>query len=180
MNINLTLGAIVFLLWSTFSSWYYVCKIKGLCPESTTEVEIPAEVESPDQPILEPVVEEIEETILQPISIIEDQIYFSKNSVDFLDTTYVEEFTSKITSDIEGRAVDISIVGYTCDLGRENYNHQLGLRRAEAMKSFLENRNMGNSTFQISSKGESEAEPGTEERRQKDRKVSITIKSTDQ
>ncbi|SMD33109.1 OmpA family protein [Reichenbachiella faecimaris] len=177
MNINLTLGAIVFLLWSTFSSWYYVCQIKGLCLESTTEVETPIKTEVPTPPVAEPVVEV---PTLPPISLVEDRIYFDKNSTTLLDPAYVEQVTTRIKSAIEGREVDISIVGYTCDLGRQVYNQNLGLRRAEAIQTFLEDRNIGNSKFEISSKGESEATPGTEEQRQKDRKVSITIKSTDQ
>ncbi|MEP2025964.1 MAG: OmpA family protein [Reichenbachiella sp.] len=179
MNINLTLGAVVFLLWSTFSTWYYVCQIKGLCLESTTDVETPMANVAPTQPPAEPAVEVKEEPVLQPILITEDQIYFAKNSTQFLDPTYVESVATNLKSEIEGRTVDISIVGYTCDLGREAYNYQLGLDRAEAIQNFLENRNIENSNFKTSSKGESEASPGTEEQRQKDRKVSITIKSTD-
>lgn len=178
MNINLTLGAIIFLIWSTFSSWYYVCKIKGLCPEATIEIETP--IEEPEKPISEPVVEEMKEPVLQPINISEDKIYFLKNSTNFLDPAYVEDITSSMISEIEGREVSIAIVGYTCNLGREEYNQELGLRRAQFIQTFLEGKNIDNSTIEISSKGESEAQGKTEEQRRKERKVSITIKSTDQ
>lgn len=178
MNINLTLGVIVFLLWSTLSSWYYVCKIKGLCLESTTDVETPIVDNAPEQPISEK--PKKEEPKLKPISISEDQIYFVKNSTNFLDTAYVEGMTAQIKSEIEGREVNISIVGYTCNLGKEEYNQRLGLMRATALQAFFESRNLDQSKFEITSKGESEALGKTEAQRKKDRKVTITIKSTDQ
>lgn len=176
MNINLTLGAIVFLAWSTFSSWYYVCKIKGLCLEPTKEVvAVPVEKTSTPPPPETP-----KEPVVEPINIYEDQILFSKSSTNFIDPAYVESFTSKVKTKIEGRAVEVSIVGYTCDLGSAKYNQALGLRRAESVQTYLESKNIDYSTIKVSSKGESESQPGTEAQRQKVRKVSITIKSTNQ
>lgn len=38
---TLIIGGAVFLVWMLFARWHYVCKIQGLCGETTTEVETP-------------------------------------------------------------------------------------------------------------------------------------------
>lgn len=188
MNINLIFGTLVFLLWSSFSSWYYVCKIKGLClerePIVLNEMEPPVVVEEPDTKVrvasVDTVAVEIAEPRLAPINRTEDKIYFLKNSTEFVDEKYVQSFASGLKSAVEGRQFEVTIVGFTCDLGRENYNLTLGQQRAEAMQAYLKNQNVNPAKFELLSKGESEASADSKADRQKDRKVSITIKSTDQ
>ncbi|MEO9966315.1 MAG: OmpA family protein [Reichenbachiella sp.] len=194
MNLNLTLGALLFILWSSFSSWYYVCKIKGLCLEDVTDpqkevVDIPTKDPEPDpdlkaDPEPEPVVMDTvsQEPVkpLAPIEINEDKIYFKKNSTSFVDEKYVERFSENLKSTIADRSVEISIIGATCDLGSQSYNLELGERRAAAMRQYLENRDIRPSRYEVSSVGESEAVAGTEEIRKSFRRVSITIKSIDQ
>ena len=65
MNQNLTLGALTFLVWSSFSTWYYVCQIKGLCFEeirTSTEVSdakpSPESVTAKESVVVEPKKEE--------------------------------------------------------------------------------------------------------------------------
>jgi len=189
MNTNLSLGIIVFFLWSTFSSWYYVCQIKGLCLESTPldQKQILSVVPTSEEKdsvikaeVVEPIKTEESQPTFLPISISEDNIYFKKNSSNFLNTSYVQSFTEELKAEINNREVEIRIVGFTCDLGRAKYNLKLGQLRAEAMQKYLVSNSINPSKFDIQSKGEEEAVSGTEEERQKNRKVSIIIKSIDQ
>lgn len=178
MNLNFFLGGILFLLWSTFSSWYYVCQIKGLCPE--TEISIPSQTEiavAKDELVTETV--EPEKPAPSPILIEEDKIYFIKNTTQFVEPEKVSLWIEGLVPEVEGRGMAIHIVGHTCDLGSESYNLDLGQRRADAMKVYLQSQ-LNNVQYQTQSKGESEASPGTENQRQLNRKVSITIKSIDQ
>jgi outer membrane protein OmpA-like peptidoglycan-associated protein len=183
MNSNIILGGITFLLWSTVSSWYYVCNIKGLCNEVDQ-----IEVETISPPVVEeqkevkmaelaPVAEE-EPTLVQ-INIKEEKIYFLINSSAFLDQSYMDQFLQDLMPQIKDRTVEIEIVGFTCDLGKASYNLELGLQRAKAVKAYLIKNSITSTKIEVSSKGEIPAVAGTEEERKQNRKVSITIKSID-
>ena len=187
MNSNLTLGSIVFLLWSSLSGWYYVCQIKGLCFEpglSSEKVDesfpvnegIPKTIEAKAADTTS-VVAEV--SVPSVIDITEQKIYFTINSTKFLDQTYVENFTNNLKNEIEGRDVEINIVGFTCDIGKARYNLELGLKRAKAMQAFLNANDIYSSKFEVISLGEIPSKENTDEERQKNRKVTITIKSID-
>ena len=190
INSNQTAGALVFLIWSVFCSWHYACNIKGLCSKSiaTTEV-IPSTlfIESPSEeineiettPTPEPVTEKLAEPVPEPIFIEQDVVYFNLNSSEIANPLEVEDFLQSLKKQIEGRNVAISIVGSTCDLGQASYNQKLGLKRAQAFKDFLESSGVNGSQIDVSSIGEIASVEGTEAEREKNRKVSITIKSLD-
>ena len=76
------------------------------------------------------------------------------------------------------RVVDIDIIGHTDSMGSEEYNEQLSLRRAAAMKSFLVNeRGVDASIIDISGKGESApiADNATAEGRAQNRRVEVNV-----
>lgn len=184
MNSNLTLGILAFLAWSCFSIWYYVCEIKGLCYETALSTEKAEESSSrlatfSETPKPDTAVAVIEKPILQTINITEEKIYFNINSVDFLNPAYVEDFAQNLKAKIEGRDIEINIIGSTCDLGKADYNQKLGLQRAKTMLQFLNNNEITSSKIEVSSQGEISSINGTKEERQKNRKVLVTIKSTD-
>jgi outer membrane protein OmpA-like peptidoglycan-associated protein len=60
--------------------------------------------------------------------------------------------------------VSVTITGNTCDLGEENYNQSLGERRAEAVRSYLIAKGVGEARLGTVSYGESRPDaPNTDE-----------------
>ena len=179
MNLNILLGTITFLVWSTLSSWFYVCNIKGMCNEiptiavTLTPDPVLAPIKAPSKVVSAPV----KEKRLEAIKIVEEDIFFAINSSQFLDSDYVKLFVSDLKEKTEGRTIEISIKGYTCDLGNSKYNLALGLQRAQALQSYLSSQGVNN--IKVSSGGEIASVDGTDEERANHRKVSITIKSID-
>ena len=187
INSNQTTGALVFLVWSVFCSWHYACNIRGLCSRDLATTEIVSSSVAPVSELKEtkskpiedpkPIVEE--KPALEAISIQRDDIYFNLNSSQLVNEAEVTSFIDNLKNQIEGRKVAISIVGSTCDRGRASYNEKLGLKRAEAFKGFLRENGVSGAQIAVSSIGEIASIDGTEAEREKNRKVSITIKSLD-
>ncbi len=185
---NQTAGAIVFLIWSLLCSWHYACHIKGQCARTIATAEIiptslPSPIEAPEpkaeitEEDIEP--EEIVSSTLEPISIVDEEFYFQFDSDQVANSPGVEEFINNLKTQIKGRKVAISIVGSTCDLGRAEYNQKLGLERARAFKDILDLNGVSAEWFDVSSIGEIASVTGTQAEREKNRKVTITIKSLD-
>ncbi|MEL4309045.1 OmpA family protein [Joostella sp. CR20] len=74
-------------------------------------------------------------------------------------------------------SIPITIIGHTCDLGSEAVNMRVGMQRAEAVASRLEENGISRSRMEVISKGESEPlVPNTSnENRMKNRRVSIIV-----
>lgn len=185
MNSNLTLGILAFLIWSGLSTWYYTCEISGLCFETDLSTEQMAESTSAAALVpknIEPdsVVTIEKQPALQAINLTEDKIYFNINSTDFLDRPYVDQFVESLLLQIEDRDVQINIIGSTCDLGKANYNLDLGLKRAKVMQVFLNSKNIELSKIAVDTEGEIPSVDDSKEERQRNRRVSINIKSVDQ
>ena len=188
MNSNILYGIIAFLVWSAFCSWHYTCNIKGLCfgaePSSMEQTIEPITSTSKAQADLAK--PKSDSTIVQqkieipPVNITEDKISFLINSSEFSNPEYANKFILGLKNKIENKHVDIKIEGYTCDLGSELTNQKLGLERATAMKSLLIQNDISGSIIEIVSRGEITSNENTNEERQRNRKVIITIKSTEQ
>ena len=76
------------------------------------------------------------------------------------------------------RVVDIDIVGHTDSSGPEDYNQQLSLRRAEAMKAFLVSQGgIDAAIIDVMGKGESMpvADNATREGRAQNRRVEVNV-----
>ena len=150
---SLIIGFLILLGWSAFSTYVYVCKIKGFCNEPValqTDSLYPIEVISFDT-LTKPAVQKME---IVPDSLF---IYFAFDRSDFESDAktdkYVEE--SNIFLNQNSQAM-ISITGHTDAIGSDEYNQALGYRRAQSMQIYFESMGLPSNKIRIESKGEKE------------------------
>jgi len=184
MNTNLLFGTIAFLLWSVFSTWVYVCQIKGLCLETENTMAVVTVAEEPIKKTVErkPFVDTTKvKPRLLPINIEDGNIFFLINTAEFLDQALADRFVKETLPVLSSRQYSIEIVGYTCDLGSAQYNQKLGLERAKTMQTFLSDVGIKSEKTEIKTGGEIQiiSKNNAENERQSNRKVTITIKSID-
>lgn len=72
---------------------------------------------------------------------------------------------------------DLNITGYTCDIGTEQRNLEIGMKRAQAVADYLQNKGIESNRMHLFSKGESEPlVPNTPaENKTLNRRVSLTL-----
>jgi len=186
MNINVLVGSATFLVWSAFSTWYYVNYIK--------QFDQPAGEEQVAQTMVEKAAEELivaDSTVVDgkvtdsaaeasPASFeISRNFTFHKNTTDLAEPPKWEQFRDSVNAAIEGRDVTVSIIGFTCDLGTEAHNLALGERRAQYLSNSFKTSNTSLTSIVTKSGGETEPlVPNTsEDNRALNRRVTITIKS---
>lgn len=168
-------GILVFFIWSTLSTYIYVCKIKGLCYVS--DIVAIREI----TPIKVVSVDTISKVLLQKQAIIPQTllIYFAFDNSEFISTSesvkYFEETMKYMSQKSEAGLI---ITGHTDAIGTDDYNYALGYRRAKSVQSFFESKGMPPAKITIDSKGEKEPayDNNTIEGRSKNRRTVITIK----
>lgn len=172
MNPNVLLGVTAFIVWSTFSTWYYVTYIKQFPEENVAEIPVPEEPE-PEKETEAPV-DSIQAP--EPINMLE-AFTFKKNSVELTNEEAFEAFKERLQSLDMQRPLTIHLIGYTCDLGTEAHNKQLGQKRADWLMKALSL--PASISIKTTSMGEQNpAVPNdSEANRQLNRKVTISIKS---
>ena len=146
MNQGVIIGVIAFILWGSVSSWWYVCKIKGLCEDTEAVEAVVAEVpeisSEPDETLTEAdtIAEEkaAEVAAPTPVSLNFDGILFSKNSTEPANPDMLNSISSIIRDTLQTQSGSMVITGHTCDLGKEVYNETLGLERAKNIGLLLE------------------------------------------
>jgi outer membrane protein OmpA-like peptidoglycan-associated protein len=182
MNNNVVFGVLTFLLWSAFSTWYYVNYIKVFDPVEISSAAMDTVMKVPAEPMAAETTAKdstmIVEEVLVPIEIARSFV-FHKNTVDLINPANVQQFVDSLSKVINDRKVEATVIGYTCDLGTEQYNLTLGENRAELVAKILEASNIPIPTIETASKGEADPiVPNTsEENRVKNRRVTIVIKS---
>ena len=165
----LTLGA-----WITFSTYIYVCKIKGLCQEQVTNeiMESPPGVVTETDSVPEPLVKE-KATI--PKDLI---VYFEFDKSVFRPdsqlATYILESKAFLDQNLQAR---LSFTGHACAIGTDEYNQALGLRRAQSVKQYFENQGVRVKNCIVESRGEKEPadDNQTASGRAKNRRTVITL-----
>ncbi len=170
----LVIGFITLGAWITFSTYIYVFKIKGLCQEPVSNeivAESPGEVTETDT-VPEPLVKEKE---IIPKDMI---IYFAFDKSEFKPDSQLESYIldSKAFLD-QNLQARLSFTGHTCTIGTDEYNQALGLRRAQSVKQYFENKGMPLKNCIIESKGEKAPvdDNQTASGRAKNRRTVITI-----
>ena len=166
-------GLFVFLIWSAFSSYIYVEKIWQ-------------EPVDPDLTIIEPLIEEeiIEEPSDSLISEIPDlpsdfAVYFNYNESDFMtDNQNDANFEAFLDYLIFVSEAKVEIIGHTDAIGPADYNHRLGLTRANSVILHFQKLGINDPRLILKSEGESNpvADNNTEEGRAKNRRSEIIIK----
>ncbi|HUX52811.1 MAG TPA: OmpA family protein [Williamwhitmania sp.] len=167
----LSIGFIAFACWSAFSTYVYVCKIKGLCNESQTT--IVAGVSQSDSIAALP---DTAKQALQPQDLV---VHFAFDNSEFdaneEASSYFDESTTYMSQD---STVKLSITGYADAIGTDEYNLALGYRRAQTMQRYFEGKGMSADRISIDSKGEKEpiADNNTILGRANNRRAAVTLK----
>lgn len=162
-------GLIAFIIWSLFSTWLFVTRIKPAMEEPVTLQTAPEPaVEVPATPV-SPV-----EQAPKDLTILFE---FDRTSCtpDQQTETGVAEFKTWI--DKHPEAV-IQVTGHTDFVGTQQYNNELGLKRAQSVKNYLVSKGIPEGRITIDSRGEDQpaADNITSAGRSKNRRAEISIK----
>ena len=166
----LIIGFVVFVIWSFFSAWLYVDKIKPAMNEPVAVQPIP-EIQT-----------NVADSIVQPVALVmpnDMMIYFEFDKSEFIPDPQtdnsVAEFTAWLDENPESM---LTITGHTDHIGTAGYNQALGLRRAQTIHKYVESKGVAADKMITGSKGEDQpvADQTTEEGRAKNRRTVITIK----
>lgn len=174
----LFIGILLFLFWSSLSTWYYVCHVNDLCdgPEASQQVSDPETQAQIDSTALtEP--ELAEEIVPPPENLI---IHFAFDRSDFKPLEETSRFLSECKAYLEKEAgAMLDITGHTDAIGTASYNQALGMRRAESVKSFFVGQGIPAEIIESSSLGESSPadDNATTQGRAKNRRTEILIKT---
>ena len=177
----------VLILWIGGSTYWYLCKIKNHCDETSTEIfkksssenivaeQNLSEKKTVNEKTKEKIIEDVKEKILNGYIVYNfpDNSFENKNieaSFDeFADNLkiYLEEYSSE----------KIEIIGHTDDVGNESGNIKLGMKRALFIKKKLEKKDIKEDQMILNSKGKKEpvSSNKTEEGRTKNRRVVIKL-----
>jgi outer membrane protein OmpA-like peptidoglycan-associated protein len=170
----LTAGFLVFACWATFASYFYVCKIKGLCNDNNTMlVSSPAINDSlPAGSLPDTLVVQAD---LIPANLL---IYFAFDKSSFADDSSISGYYDKsIAYMLRNSSAGLHITGHTDAKGSDEYNKALGLRRARSVQDYFKSKGFSPAKITIDSQGENEpVENNTsDEGRAKNRRVDVKI-----
>jgi OOP family OmpA-OmpF porin len=168
MRILIT-GLVVFVIWSLFSTWLFVTRLRPAMQEPVTIQTVPeptAEVAEPPAQPVEPVPKDL-------------TIYFEFDKSRFTPDPQAEASAAEFKAWLEKHPEStIVVTGHTDYIGNQPYNLELGLKRARTVLKYLETKGIPQSRVTIDSKGEDQpaADNTTSEGRAKNRRTEITIK----
>ena len=165
----LIIGFVVFVIWSVFSVWLYVDKIKPALNKPEAVQEIPENQTNIADTLIQP-------TALRPNDLI---IYFEFDDAGFKPDTETDariaEFKTWLDNNSESM---LYITGHTDIIGTREYNNILGLKRAQNVKEYFESKGIEAGKMITESKGEDDpaTDQDTEEGRAMNRRTVLTIK----
>ncbi|MEQ8881856.1 MAG: OmpA family protein [Cyclobacteriaceae bacterium] len=138
MNANLSLGIISFIVWSTFSTWYYVNFIRHFENEpEIAKINSISESQEPISEVLPDNSDSIETVVEEEPLNLSKNVLFRKNTIELLAPQDFSKFYDSLLEQWEGQQILVNIVGHTCDLGADAYNMQLSKKRAEAISKMV-------------------------------------------
>lgn len=171
-------GAIVFLLWSTGSTYVYVCEIKGLCPEEPEQIDQASE----DLPPEETAAMNEAEIEPEPEPVVESPglftLYHNFNQQEFIPNEKFGQYLNQTGAFVrQSENAEISVIGFADNIGSDEYNYSLGLERAAYTKKYMIENGIPEKIISISSKGETSpaATNETEAGRAQNRRTEIQI-----
>lgn len=154
MRIIIT-GFILFVLWSIFSNYWYVCQIRGLCVEDSGMIAVegsPAPQSSTAEPSVQthdasPDGDKFETVYLQ----------FASGSDEILNQEEIYPVALKIARHLEESPEDkIVLEGHTDQNGKADANYLLGLQRAGQLKKYLIEKGIDSLAIHTISQGETQ------------------------
>ena len=165
----LIIGFVVFVIWSVFSVWLYVYKIRPVPDEPVAVQPIP------ETPTIEA------DTVKQQTAVVPENlmIYFEFDDAIFKPDLQTENNIAEFKTWLdENPGSMITITGHTDNIGTAEYNQALGLKRAQSVQKYLESKGIDADKMITDSKGKDQpiADQTTEEGRAKNRRAVITIK----
>ncbi len=163
-------GFIVFVIWSIFSVWLYVEKLKPAMDGPIT-VQSTSEIQTT-----------LADSVIQPEALIPNDmlIYFDFDDASFKNDSIIDnsviEFKEWLDKNSE---LMLTITGHSDNMGTLKYNQILGLERAQAVQNYFQSKGIDATKLMVASEGESQPinDQTTEEGRAKNRRVVITIKN---
>jgi OOP family OmpA-OmpF porin len=168
-------GTIVFILWSALSTWYYLTYIKGSAPDESAVMEQPV-------PEMAPAEEDTLPTAIEPVATLESPgsftVYHEFNRSGIIPDAEFDNFIGKVMAFYEQTPGSrLNVTGHTDYVGSENYNYDLGMRRAQSTRDYLLKMGVPGSIINISSKGETApiATNETDQGRAKNRRTEILV-----
>ena len=170
----LFIGFLVLAGWMAFSTYIYVCKIKGFCQEPVPNemVTPPAAEEASPDTLAEPVAEK---KAVKPADVV---VHFAFDRSDFSPDAQLEEYILESKEYLDQNAqARLKFTGHTCSIGTDAYNQALGMRRAQSVKRYFESKGVPVQNSIVESKGEKEpiADNRTAAGRAQNRRTVITI-----
>ncbi len=175
---SLFFGILLFLIWSSLSTWYYVCHVNDFCDglevtQQVSKLETQSISDSAEVAETEPV----EEITPLPENLI---IHFAFDRSDFKPVEETSRFLSECKACLEKEPdTMLDITGHADATGTATYNQALGMRRAENVKSYFVGQGIPAEMIETSSMGESIpiADNATPQGRAKNRRTEIFIKN---
>jgi len=164
-------GSVLFLIWIILSTCYYL-NTRGFCGK---------EAQLAEEPVME-VLPEAVEPEPAPEPRIESPGSFTVNHdfdrSEIIRNTQFDTYISKVLSySDQNENPQLSVVGFADHTGPEDYNYQLGLRRATIVRKYMVSQGVSEQIISISSKGETSpvATNATPEGRAQNRRTEIHI-----
>jgi len=189
MKASSGLFAVLLILWSGASTYWYVCKIKKDCDKQTTELVSNQNNKKEINP-------DAKNSTVKENSIIKDTVSVINNLTEKLSNGYTlnnfpknsfvnshiesdfSEFAENLKIYFEKNTSDkILITGFTDNTGSPQTNLFVGKNRAEFLKKKLIEKRIDKDRIKTSSKGQANpiADNATEEGRKLNRRAEITI-----
>jgi len=163
------IGFAVFVLWSFFSVWLYVDKIKPALNEAVALQQVPETHTNLADSVMQL-------SALRPNDL---TIYFEFDDTEFKTDPEMDgriaEYKTWLDNNPESM---LSITGHTDIIGTLEYNKILGLKRAQNIHNYLESKGIEPGRMITESEGEDQpvADQNTEEGRAMNRRAVLIIK----
>ncbi len=179
MKILIT-GLIAFAAWSAVSSYWYICKIKNLCPDEPVE-EVLMIVEPEPIEAIQPQITADTTALPEEVEIVEPgkiTLRCEFNRTDFLPSDDLGAYLNNLSEFLKTDASKkVLITGHTDNIGSDASNRLLGTWRAEYLQKYLVDHGVAAEKISIESKGEEApvADNATEEGRARNRRIEMII-----
>lgn len=190
MKILITI--LIFVVWCFGSAYWYTCKIKQLCDETSTETAV-SQMDMAETPVdttilTNEIIEPTDTLSVLPDSAITQKVYFDKSfnivfkykSTDYVSDSSLEKSLKELAQFSKSNPnATVDIIGHTDNVGSAPTNLILGQGRAESVMQTLYKYGSTSGKITATSKGETEpvAENESEEGRKSNRRVQIIIKN---